>query len=97
MGERWEKIDGYNGRYSVSDQGRIRNDRTGRILTVNYGCRLPSVGLSVDGEQRWVPVCLLVARAFVDNPDGQYHVQFIDGDRKNHKADNLEWVYAAAY
>lgn len=60
MKEEWKKIDGYKGIYSVSNYGGILNNKTGRALAVNYGCRLPSVGLSVNGTQKWVPVCLLV-------------------------------------
>ncbi len=97
MKEEWKKIDGYNGLYSVSNYGGVLNNKTGRVLAINYGCRRPSVGLSVNGTQKWVPVCLLVARAFVDNPSNYYHVRFIDGDKMHHRADNLEWVYAEEY
>lgn len=90
--EVFRKIEGYRGIYSVSNYGAVMNNKTGRILAIVYSHKLPSVGLSIDGVQTWVPVCKLVAKAFVDNPNNYYHVRFIDGDKMHHRADNLEWV-----
>lgn len=90
--EEFRPISGYHGRYSVSNYGAIMNNKTHRVLMVNYDSKLPSIGLSCDGIQTWIPVCVLVARAFVDNPNNYEHVRFIDGDNRHHRADNLEWV-----
>ena len=90
--EEFRHIKTYRGRYSVSNYGAVINNKTHRVLTTDFGRKLPSVCLSADGVSTWIPVCLLVAREFVDNPNNYFHVRFIDGDRMHHRADNLEWV-----
>lgn len=93
--EEFRPIKTYQGRYSVSNYGAFINNKTHRVLAIDFGRKLPSVCLSADGISTWIPVCLLVAREFVDNPNNYFHVRFIDGDRMHHRADNLEWVESA--
>jgi hypothetical protein len=59
--EHWLSIDEFP-RYSVSDQGRVRNDDTGRILatTINQA-GVVMVGLTRDGRQYKRGVAKLVA------------------------------------
>lgn len=90
--EVFRKVEGYRGIYSVSNYGAVINNKTGRTLSIVYSRKLPSVGLCIDGIQTWIPVCKLVAKAFVDNPNNYWYVRFIDGDRMHYRADNLEWV-----
>lgn len=49
--EEFRPISGYHGRYSVSNYGAIMNNKTHRVLMVNYDSKLPSIGLSCDGIQ----------------------------------------------
>lgn len=48
----------------------------------------------VDGKQIKNRFMLgqLVAKAFVDNPNGYKYVKHLDGDQGNNNADNLQWV-----
>ena len=65
MTENWKPIPFFDD-YSVSDHGRIRSDKSGRILALNenqYG--LVQVGLMRDGVQYHRSVPLLVAKAFL--------------------------------
>lgn len=40
MGERWKAVRGYEGRYLVSDLGRVRSLRSGKLLKgFRCGCR----------------------------------------------------------
>ena len=48
--------------------------------------------ISDTGERLNKRVHVLVASAYVPNPDGLPFVNHIDGDKTNNKADNLEWV-----
>jgi len=92
MQERWRPIEDFPG-YSVSDHGRIRTDRTGRILALNanqFG--VLQVGLMRDGEQKHRSVPLLVAKAFIPTPPGPFDTPInLDGDRFNNHIDNLVW------
>jgi hypothetical protein len=90
--EKWATIDFFSD-YDVSDHGRIRTNKTGRILRMNvnqYG--LVQVGLMHDGVQRHRSVPLLVAKAFLPQPAGPYDTPInLDGDRYNNHVSNLLW------
>jgi NUMOD4 motif len=92
MEEHWMPIEDFPG-YSVSDHGRIRTDKSGRILALNenqYG--LLQVGLMRDGEQKHRSVPLLVAKAFLPELPGPFDTPInLDGDRFNNRVDNLVW------
>lgn len=90
--ENWSQIERFPG-YSVSDHGRVRTDKSGRILVLTenqFG--LLQVGLMRDGEQRHRSVPLLVAKAFIPEPPGPFDTPInLDGDRHNNHVDNLVW------
>lgn len=91
MIEHWKPIPGFN--YSVSDYGRIRSDKSGRIMALNknqYG--VLTVGMMRDGEQYHRSVPLLVVRAFLDPPSEAFDTPInLDGDRYNNHVSNLLW------
>lgn len=91
MQENWKKVKGFE-LYSVSDQGNVRNDKTGRILKGGldtYG--YPQVILCKNGARVNRKVHRLVAEAFVPNPDNKPQVNHIDGNKQNNAATNLEF------
>jgi hypothetical protein len=92
MSEHWKPIEEFP-KYSVSDQGRIRFERTGRILQCNlnqYG--LLQVGMMHEGTQRHRSVPLLVAKAFLPSVPGPFDTPInLDGDRHNNRVQNLAW------
>lgn len=109
--EVWKDIPGFQGRYAVSNFGRVKRHarevsyldprknkqciqhyeamimrpisvRTGRLL----------VGLiRDDGKPSNRTLHMLVAEAFVPNPEGYSHIKHIDGDLHNNAASNLQW------
>lgn len=90
--EDWREISNFPG-YSVSSFGRIRADRSGRVLALNenqYG--LLQVGLMRDGIQFHRSVPLLVASEFIPQPSSPFDTPInLDGDRTNNRVDNLVW------
>lgn len=92
MIETWKIIDLFPD-YEVSDQGRIRNWLTERILAINdnqYG--VPQVGLMRDHIQHHRSVTLLVAKAFLPYVGGPFDTPInLDGDRHNNRLENLLW------
>jgi len=92
MKERWKTIDRFE-EYSVSNYGRIRSDKYGRVLAVSENqSGLVQVGLMRDGIQHHRSVPLLVAKAFLKPVEGPFDTPInLDGDRHNNRLENLMW------
>lgn len=90
--EIWKDIEGYEDLYEVSDEGRIRNKNTGRILKPNKTHKgYLQVKLCKDGGKVGYSIHRLVAKAFIPNPDNYPQVNHIDEDKTNNNVNNLEW------
>lgn len=88
--EEWRKIANLNG-YSVSNLGKVRNDKTGRILkTYDNGRGYQKVEIK---NKKWY-IHRLVAQAFIPNPNNYPQVNHIDENPNNCRVDNLEWCTA---
>lgn len=89
--ERWEPLEDFPG-YEVSDQGRIRNENTGRLLGIyDNGYGVLQVVMRRNGRPTARAVHKLVAEVFIHpGPEGAVPIH-IDGDHTNNSADNLEW------
>ena len=91
MQETWIKVKGFE-LYSVSDQGNVRNDKTGRILKGGLDKDgYPQVILCKNRSRVNRKVHRLVAEAFIPNPDNKPQVNHIDGNKQNNAASNLEF------
>ena len=97
MQETWKKIDGYNGKYLISNYGRLKSfaqdKKNGKIKTGNLTHKGYLAVLLYDskGNKKWFPVHRLVASAFIDNPEGLPQVNHRDEVKTNNHVDNLEW------
>ena len=94
--EEWRAIDGYDGKYLVSNQGRIKSLKhtVAKLLTAfrnNKGYY--RVCLYQNGQSKYLLVSRLVATAFCENddPENRNTVDHIDGNKKNNCASNLYW------
>lgn len=92
MNEYWKTIDHFP-EYSVSNFGKIRSNKSGRLLSTSpnqFG--VVQVGLMKDGIQYHRSVPLLVAKAFLPIRQGPFDTPInLDGDRLNNHVDNLVW------
>lgn len=89
----WAKSPIHPELYSVSTNGDVRNDITGRILkpaTDKHGYLY--YVLCYQGDRRTVKAHRLVAEAWIPNPDNKPAVDHINGDKTDNRADNLRWV-----
>ena len=77
----------------VSNLGRIKNKK-GMIFRRNP-CKRKGyiqIGIKINNVYKNIAVHILVARAFISNPENKPHVNHINGIKHDNRADNLEWV-----
>ena len=90
----WKKIPGRDN-YSISTEGEVKNDRTGKILKQG-----PSTSgyarVSLSNGTGKTPKILFphraVAEAFIPNPDNKPEVNHLNSNRMDPRKSNLEWV-----
>lgn len=81
------------GRYQVSNFGRIKNSKTGKIRkNVDNGRGYYKFSVMTRGKNSSFYVHRLVAMCFVTLELGKHCVNHIDGNTFNNHCDNLEWV-----
>lgn len=90
--EVWKDIEGYEGLYQVSNEGKIKNIKknTYRAFSDN-GCGYYFVLLCKDGEKKPFYVHRLVAKAFIPNPDNLPQVNHKNEQKHQNNVENLEW------
>lgn len=101
MKEKWKNIPGYEGRYQISNKGRVKTlnyKRTGKVKILKHdktwnGYHTVVLRVGGAGSKQIHPlISRLVANAFIPNPDGKGFVNHKDGNRDNNSVENLEWV-----
>lgn len=113
--EVWKPIAGYEGRYEISNLGRVKSlARTSTYTRYQYqtheyvqsSITVPesiikpgihedfywNVPLTKDGHTKIHLLHLLLATAFIPNPNKLPCVNHIDGDKRNIRISNMEWA-----
>lgn len=102
--EVWVDVKNYEGRYQISNMGRVRSvDTVLRNTKNSFMLKKGSLKKSTDNGKGYQIVSLskngrknhyvhrLVAFAFIENPMNYLEVNHKDCNKKNNKACNLEW------
>lgn len=102
--EEWKSIKGFEGLYEVSNLGKVKSlsrivNRMGIKQPVRERMLSPKltkvgylmVGLHKEATEKYFFVHRLVASAFLENPQGFNEVNHKDENKRNNRADNLEW------
>ena len=95
--EIWKDVPGTGGRIKVSSNGKVRSflrdkaDGSDLVATPDPKGYM-KIHMTLDRVRVNFKVHRLVAGAFVPNPEQKPQVNHIDGDKRNNRADNLEWV-----
>ena len=96
--EQWKSVEGYEGLYEVSDQGRVKslgNNKTRKdkiLKQQKHRGGYLKVSLCKDGHLKQLFVHRIVAKAFIQNPNNLKTVNHKDEVKTNNVATNLEWM-----
>lgn len=105
--ELWKDIKGYEGRYQVSNLGRVKSlsremfngvstyKSKERILKERIAkdkSHYATVSLRKDGRSSTKAIHRLVAEAFIPKVEGKHYVNHKDENKLNNLVENLEWV-----
>lgn len=99
--ELWKDMIGFEGRYQVSNRGRVRSvlsnhgkyqEKIKAVRRRSATCHYLYVQLSIKDRPHHEAVHRAVAKAFIPNPENKPMVNHIDGIKLNNDACNLEWA-----
>lgn len=93
MKEIWKDCKGYEGKYQVSNLGRVWSIKRQHYLTPNKHTKgyLQVTMMAKNGKMKMEYIHRLVAIAFIPNPNRLPQVNHKDEDKTNNCVDNLEW------
>jgi len=91
--EIWKPVVGFENIYSVSNFGRVRREKTLRILKPNlWRNTYPSVLLSNKSIHKKYRIHVIVTRAFLGQRPKGTGVNHKDGVKTNNRLENLEYI-----
>lgn len=93
MVEQFKDVQGFNGKYLVSNLGNVKSLLRDIILKPDTQNKMgyKRVTLSKSGNTLKYSIHRLVAESFIPNPGNKPNVNHIDNNPSNNHVDNLEW------
>lgn len=95
INEIWRDVVGFEDFYEVSNLGNVRRKKSKRLREINYAQIYPTITLSINGLHKTYRLHRIVAKAFLPKIEGKEHVNHKNGNKRDNRADNLEWVTQA--
>ena len=93
--EVWRDIKGYDGKYKISNLGRVYSLKSHRYLSIGSNGRgYLHVSLWRNNKEKKEYIHRLVALHFIPNPNNLPQVNHKDENKENNCVDNLEWCDA---
>ncbi|WP_024294965.1 NUMOD4 motif-containing HNH endonuclease [Lacrimispora indolis] len=98
MTEEWKWISGFEGRYSISNMGRLKSycsDKYGKIISLKnqHGWYFTVNLLDQGGKRHTKRIHVMVAEVFIGEIPKGYHVHHKDGNKQNNMVSNLEIIH----
>lgn len=91
--EVWKDVQGFEGYYQVSNLGNIfsliNNRKMKTTINKRGYCQTMFCG---NVQRKNIRVHIIVAKAFIPNPQNKPAVNHINGIRNDNRLENLEWV-----
>ena len=101
MQEIWKDINEYEGKYQISNLGRVKSlnyarRKQERILKpgIQKKTGYISVTLLKERKKKTKTIHRLVAETFIPNPENLHQINHKDENKQNNCVDNLEWCSA---
>jgi len=91
--EEWRAVEGYEGIYSVSNWGRVKNTKDNKLMKFNKTLSgYYRIQLQVKGKSKNFLIHRLVATAFLPNRENKEQVNHKNTITTDNYVNNLEWV-----
>lgn len=92
--EEWKDVVGWGEKYKVSNEGKVWNKITNvEVAQVLTGIpQYKYVNLNFNKKYKLVRLHVIIAEAFIENPDKKKFVDHINQDKMDNSISNLQWV-----